>query len=156
MAFEPSPTAFDLMQKNIALSKCDNIHTYQRAVASSKTELFLDESDRGNSGAAHVSDKGAPIFAQPITVSDIRTVGEHQDVFVKIDTEGYEMEVLKGIQELLSANLVRKLVIEIDEVNLTKFGSSSAGVYEYLSSHGFTPELGLRPGHYDEVFVAKR
>ena len=137
MAYEPSPTAYELMRKNIVLNNCTNIHTFQQAVAAAKADLFLDEADRGNSGAAHVADTGSPIIAAPVTVSDIRAVGPYDDIYVKIDTEGYEMSVLQGMQELFAAGLIRKLVIEIDDVNLNKFGTDSRQVYEFLSQHGF-------------------
>lgn len=116
MVYEPSPTAHELMRKNIALNNCTNIHTLRQAVAATKADLFLDETERGNSGAAHVSDTGSPIIAAPVTVSDIRAVGPYGDIYVKIDTEGYEMSVLQVLQELLAAGMIRKLIIEIDDV----------------------------------------
>lgn len=158
LAFEPSPLAFERMQENIALNQVDNIYSHQRAVAPTNKELLIDTSDRQNSGAAHVTEhiSGESVLAQPICLSDIRRLGNYNDIFIKIDTEGYELEVLKGVEELLSANLVRSLVIEIDETNLSRFGASAVLVYDYLAKYGFTPKLGLSTGHYDEVFIAKQ
>jgi FkbM family methyltransferase len=143
------------MRKNIALNNCTNIHTFQQAVAATKADLFLDETDWGNSGAAHVSDTGSPIIAAPVTVSDIRAVGPYDDIYVKIDIEGYEMSVLQGLRELFAAGLIRKLIIEIDDVNLNKFGTDSRQIYEFLDQHGFKSVIGLTQGHYGEVFVEK-
>lgn len=143
------------MRKNIALNNCTNIYTFQQAVAATNVDLFLDETDRGNSGAAHVADTGSPIIAAPVTVSDIWVVGQYDDIYVKIDTEGYEMSVLQGLEELFAAGLIRKLIIEIDDVNLNKFGTDSSAVYEFLDQHGFKSIIGLKQGHYDEVFIEK-
>lgn len=63
------------------------------------------------------------------------------------------MSVLNGLQELFNANLVRKLVIEIDELNLMKYDANSKKIYNYLNKYGFKPTIGLKNGHYDEVFV---
>ena len=41
MAFEPSLSVFNLMQKNIFLNKCTNIHAYNKAITSTHSELFF-------------------------------------------------------------------------------------------------------------------
>ena len=62
MAYEPSSSIFNLMKKNISLNFCNNIHTFNKAVASVESELFLNESNPGNSGGSHISDKGNSIL----------------------------------------------------------------------------------------------
>lgn len=154
MAYEPNPVTISLMRENIALNGCENIHIFEKGVAPLKKELRIDNSDRENSGSAHVSDDGVAVLMAPILLRDVQSVCGDSPVFVKIDTEGYEMEVLTGISELLSANVIQKLVVEIDKENLENFGSSPEMVYSYLSDFGFSPKRGLSVGHYDEVFSA--
>ena len=81
--------------------------------------------------------------------------GRYDDIYVKLDTEGYEMSVLKGMWELFAAGLIRKLIIEIDDVNLNKSGTDSRQVYKFLDQHCFKSTIGLKQGHYDEVFFEK-
>ena len=156
MAFEPSPSSFNLMQKNIELNRCNNIVTFNSAVSSKKSKLYLDETNLNNSGASHISEKGCSIIAAPVKIDDVRAIYNYKNIFIKIDTEGYEMSVLEGLSELLRENFIRKLVIEIDEINLNKYGSNSAEIYKYLNKYGFKPIIGLKKGHYDEVFIEKQ
>ena len=156
MAFEPSLSSYKLMQTNIELNKCNNIFTFNRAVSSKISKLYLDETDVNNSGASHISEKGNSIIAAPVKIDDVRAICKFNNIYIKIDTEGYEMSVLKGLNELFKENFIRKLVIEIDNINLNKYGSNSAEIYNYLDKHGFKPIIGLNKGHYDEVFIEKQ
>ncbi len=153
MAFEPSPKAFNGLKKNIKLNQCKNIFYFNQAISDTTGDLYLNETNTENSGAAHISDKGTKIKASPIKLKDIKAIVDLKNIYIKIDTEGYEMSVLNGLQELFNANLVRKLVIEIDELNLMKYDANSKKIYNYLNKYGFKPTIGLKNGHYDEVFV---
>lgn len=123
-------------------------------MASSTKELRIDNLDGENSGSTDVSDDGVAVLMAPIALRDVESVLSDSPVFVKIDTEGFEMEVLTGLSELLSAKKVSQLVVEIDKGNLEKFGSSPEMVYRYLANYGFLPKRGLSVGHYGEVFSA--
>ncbi len=156
ISFEPSIFSFGLMERNIKLNKCNNIFAFNRAVSSKKLKLYLNENDKENSGASHISEKGNPIIAGPIKVEDLRKITKNNDIFIKIDTEGYEMFVIEGLEELFKEKLVHKLLVEIDELNLIKYGSSSIELYNCLEKYGFKPIIGLKKGHYDEVFIQKK
>ncbi|EHQ53708.1 hypothetical protein ECTPHS_13642 [Ectothiorhodospira sp. PHS-1] len=91
-------------------------------------------------------------MAGPIVLDDIERFGHFKEIHVKIDTEGYELEVLRGIQELLVAGRVKKLVVEVNDMHLQRFGADSASLYEFLEQFGYLPSMGLQSGHYDEVF----
>jgi FkbM family methyltransferase len=156
MAFEPSPSVYEELQKNIKLNNCKNILTFNKAVSDVKGDFFLNETNLENSGASHISKNGTKIKAGPVYLSDIKKVGNYSDIFIKIDTEGYELNVLKGLADTLVSGLVRKLVIEIDEDNLIKYNASKGKIYDYLYKYGFKPIGGggeLKSGHYDEVFT---
>ena len=156
IAFEPSPSSYKLMLRNINLNQCNNIFTFNRAVSSKKTKLYLDETDTNNSGASHISEKGNLIFAAPIKVKDVKSISKYNNIYLKIDTEGYEMHVLKGLNELFEQNFIRKIVIEIDDINLNKYGNNPKEIYDFLDMFGFRPIIGLNKGHYDEVFIEKK
>ena len=152
MAFEPSVSVFNLMKKNIILNNCKNIYVYNKAITSKNSELFLNEEDNHNSGASHISNSGSKIYGSPLKSSDVMALGKYDDIYIKIDTEGYEMSVLNGIKDLFDTRLVRKVVIEIDNDNLNKYGNSSEDVYKFFNNYGFNATIGHKQGHYDEVF----
>lgn len=155
LAYEPNPVAGKSLRQNIALNDYENIAVFEMGVSPERKRLNLDVSDVENSGAAHISEVGSPVEMGPISMRDVKLDGGGRSpIFVKIDTEGYEMEVLRGIEELLASKQVEGLVIEIDEANLGRYGSSAQEVYDFLASSGFAPLYGPSSGHYDEVFVA--
>lgn len=156
LALEPSPSIYSLMKKNINLNKCNKIKTFNQAISATYDQLYLDENNLSNSGASHISSKGTKVMASPLTLEDIKIYGLHENIYIKIDTEGYELSVLEGIRELLEAKLVRKMIIEIDDRHLKKYGNSISDVYNYCNKYNFKPKFGLKKsGHYDEIFVEK-
>ena len=144
------------MKDRQLITLCNNVFTFNKAISSKEAELFLNESDLGNSGASHISDKGCKVIASPLKFEHIKEFGIHNNIYVKIDTEGYELSVLHGINDLFEAKLIRKLVIEIDDINLMKYNCTPLEIYDYLDNYNFKPTIGLqKKSHYDEVFIEK-
>jgi hypothetical protein len=49
---------------------------------------------------------------------------------------------------------VKKLIIEIDHLNLKRFGRNSDEIYSYLEKFGFKATVKRKDkDHYDEVFI---
>ena len=65
---------------------------------------------------------------------------------IKIDVEGYEMEVLKGAEKMLQS--VKFLMIELNN-NTKNYGSSNIEIEKHLESLGFKVLLNHWP---DTVF----
>ena len=157
MAFEPSKLNYKLLIKNININKCNNITAFNFAISKHNSELLLSNINDENSGATSISNsnKGEKVLGRPIKISDLNNFNGNKNVYIKIDTEGYEMKILEAIKELFEKKIVQKLIIEIDKINLKKFSNTPEEVYDFLDKNGFQPTMGLRPGHYDEVFIKK-
>lgn len=156
LAFEPSPSSYKLMKKNLSLNDCRYIHTFNEAVSPTRSKLFLNETDIGNSGASHISDKGNLVISTPLYIDKINKFDFYQNIYVKIDTEGYEISVLQSLSQLFEAKLIRKVVIEIDDRHLGRFGNTPIDIYNFFEKYSFRPTYGLKNrGHYDEVFFEK-
>jgi FkbM family methyltransferase len=122
IAFEPDRTHFECLQRNCTIN-CD---VRNEAVGSENKNVSLTEDDFTQ--AKRVDTDG-----------DIRMVTidsfEYENVdLIKIDVEGYEMEVLKGAEKTLQN--VQYLMIELNN-NTKKYGSSNADVERYLKGLGF-------------------
>ena len=65
---------------------------------------------------------------------------------LKIDVEGYELYVLKGMGELLSE--LPELFIELNDTLLNRAGTSKKEVYEFLKEKGYKYETNLGQHNY--------
>lgn len=108
-SFEPDAFAFALLKKNSEENRFqDVISLFQIACGSEDGNAFLvRDANPANYGGMHVADGiDAPRECVRIPVGRIDTViraGTRID-FAKIDVEGYEPEVLKGMQRIIAEN----------------------------------------------------
>ena len=134
IAFEPDKVHFACLQRNCTIN-CD---PRQEAVGSENKHISLTQDDFTQ--AKRVEKEG-----------DIRMVTldslAYEDVdLIKIDVEGYEMEVLKGAENTLAST--QYLMIELNN-NTKKYGSSNIDVEKHIKNLGFNLLLEHWP---DKVF----
>jgi FkbM family methyltransferase len=134
IAFEPDKVHFACLQRNCTIN-CD---PRQEAVGSENKHISLTEDNFTQ--AKRVEKEG-----------DIRMVTldslAYEDVdLIKIDVEGYEMEVLKGAENTLAST--QYLMIELNN-NTKKYGSSNIDVEKHIKNLGFNLLLEHWP---DKVF----
>lgn len=102
--FEPSPASLSLLRANLALNDMTNIHIHPVGLGSRSGTFFFREV-KDNLGLS----KFVP--TPDDTTSELRVVTGDQVVrekrikdvrYVKIDVEGYELEVIRGLQKTIS------------------------------------------------------
>lgn len=93
--FEPDRQSLQKCRKN--LEELQNVHydIIDKAVYSSKTRLFFD--DTGN-GMAGINPDGKTVVD---TISLDEAIGDNNPGFIKMDIEGAELEALKGARGLI-------------------------------------------------------
>ncbi len=122
IAFEPDKTHFECLQRNCTI----NCTPRMEAVGAQLQEVSLTEDNFTQ--AKRVDEKGN---IRMITLDHM----EYEDVdMIKIDVEGYEMEVLKGATKTLES--VKYLMIELNN-NTKKYGSNNVEVEKHIVSLGF-------------------
>ena len=142
-----------MLQTNLALNAGSDVAAMNCGISGSRSAGFINDSNAGHSGSAHIANTGSPVSLRRIKLDDLDSWGgQGRVLFAKIDTEGFELDVLKGMSELLEARLVQSLIVEIDEKHLARFGARPSEIYAYLEGYGYSPRKGLGAGHYDEVF----
>ena len=121
IAFEPDKLHFDCLNKN-----CKNSINKQVAVGNTfkKIKLIGDNFTQ----AKRVGEEGD---IQMITIDSLNL---HNVDMIKIDVEGYEMEVLKGANKTLRT--VQYVMIELNS-NTGKYGSSNQECMDFLEQLGF-------------------
>ena len=137
VAFEPDPLHYECLVKNVP----GDVETHQLAVGNEDKMVGL--SNDNFTQAKRVMGTG------DIPMVTVDSLGLTDIDLIKIDVEGYEMEVLKGSLETLKQ--VKFVMIELNN-NTKKYGTNNLEVEKFLKKQGFTVLFAHWP---DKVFVKK-
>jgi FkbM family methyltransferase len=110
VSFEPSPTTFAFLQKNVQASGLQNIDT--RNVGLGKTagrfELTFSVDNRSGGFVSNQMQASAGHQVEAIEIvqgdSFLNEAGLGRVDFIKIDVEGFERDVIEGLRDSISAN----------------------------------------------------
>lgn len=98
-SFEPNPTVFNKLVRNAELSGLENVHGRQVALGAQSGEASLTCAG-ANSQISSDETTGDETVNVPVRPLD-RFLSGRRVHGCKIDVEGYELEVLKGAEELI-------------------------------------------------------
>ena len=130
IAIEPHPKIFKFLVNNIRLNKLGNVKTYN--VALGDKEGFFHFSDLKSDDQNFITVKG-PI---KIKVKKLDNLFKGEKInLLKIDTEGYELFVLKGAINLLPKTEL--IYFEAYEKNFKRYHYSTMEVLRLLENCGF-------------------
>lgn len=134
IAIEPNPDVYELLKINAILNRAEQIE--HRAIALS------DRAGTGsvnlgagalNSGIAQIDEGGGAV---PVRVGDEEMAGESLG-FIKVDVEGMEMAVLRGLERTISAQRP-PIMVEVHDDHAAEFAQFCARV-DYRVGHTSTP-----------------
>ncbi len=135
-AFEPEPNNAAALRGNLAANRCEaTVHAAALGDHTGEAELFVDPHIGG--GSHSLVRRGSAVVRVPITTADhlAETAGVPQ--CVKIDVEGAELAVLRGMSHLLSQRLVRDLFIEVHPTLMLKEEGGPTALTDWLRRHGY-------------------
>jgi hypothetical protein len=114
----------------------------------------------GHTGAGHLGAAGADEEASAALRLDGRDLGflaglaRGRATLCKIDTEGFEAEVLETLAAAGLVPLVDAFWVEVDDALLGRYGAGTADLYARMAALGFVPRVGAgAAAHYDELFA---
>jgi len=111
IAFEPDPENFDVLKKNIELNEITNVTLVQKGVSNKNESVKLYKSNVSG-GHSLIKNEWAKEYTNIQTVTlDGYFRGEEIDM-IKIDAEGFELEVIEGGKKLLENNKNMKIISE--------------------------------------------
>jgi FkbM family methyltransferase len=129
VAFEPNPAAIEELRKRVQDSQTLVIENIALGSQEENSDLIVGLNDTVGHVRTQDESLGSEKFRIPIHVSTGDTVcarlGRTPNV-IKIDVEGFEEEVLIGLQETLASPHVRVLLIEIHFQQLESRGQPTA------------------------------
>ncbi|WP_137392205.1 FkbM family methyltransferase [Rhodoligotrophos defluvii] len=162
IAFEPSPEQYGYLVRNIRANGVHNVLPLQLAVTDRTERVAFSAHATAHSGRHHIRARGEegsfPVFG--VRVAEDFTAAAafcgRRKTMIKIDVEGFELQVVQGIRQLIQQLQVVSAIIEVDAGSLGRYGSTPEALYAELAALGLAASS--KPtvaSHYDEVFVRK-
>ena len=141
-AFEPDDLLYRALERNVALNGAANVQTRHAALGSAAGTMVLHRSLL-NSGDNRLSaSAGEAGLREGVTIRverlDQALAGRRVD-FIKMDVQGWEMEVFRGMQGLLDdpQNAAMTVYFEFWPRGLRDAGSEAMAPVDFLTGNGF-------------------
>ncbi|MEM4282315.1 MAG: FkbM family methyltransferase [Candidatus Woesearchaeota archaeon] len=138
-AFEPDPTNFSLLKKNVEINCYKNVVLVQKAVSNKtgKVKLYLSETNKGDHRIYDSHDGRKSIEVEVIQLDDYFKNYNGKVDFIKIDIQGAEWGAVQGMLNLLKKNKTVKIVTEFWPIGLKRFGIGPDAYLKLLIELGF-------------------
>lgn len=137
-AFEPEPRNFDLLRRNVWENGYNNVTLVHAAVLAreERRRLYLNDENRGDH-RLQATEGRENIEVQGLSLDEFfRTFSGRLD-FVKIDVQGAEGEVFDGLQGLVAAGRVGRIITEFWPRGLSQAGYEPRRFLECRIREGF-------------------
>lgn len=140
-AVECSPETLALLSNNIAKNKLQNVVVHPVAAASQRGTLSLNVTAIGlswfspHSHWPTVSGSGTSVEVEAVPLDELITPPVQ---LVKIDAEGVDLDVLKGMKGLLSESPNVSIIVEWAPPLLAETGKDPLEMIQWLQEEGFS------------------
>ena len=127
-AFEPNKEAFDCLEFNMGITA--NVYCFNQGLGSCSSYKGLCKI-QDNIGCTYITN------GDEIKITSIDNLEMKGIDFIKIDCEGYEMEILKGAYESIK-KFSPVLLIEVNKGTLLREGKTEKDIFNYLDELGYS------------------
>lgn len=130
IALEPAADTFALLRENISLNGYQVTAVRAAAGAHCGTARFTVGRDAGNS-----LDPAGPVETRLVTVDSL--IGDRHVTGLKVDVEGFEIDVLRGCARALTERRIGLIQLEWNESSSSAVGTDRRPLARLLASHGY-------------------
>ena len=141
IAVEPSQREFQRLLTNLRLNRASNVLALNLAGGDQPgiSRLKIEPDHTGLNRIGH--NDHASIDNQLCQVLPLAALDLGELALVKIDTEGFELFALRGLEPLLKQKRIRKLIVEISPVFLRYHQQKASDIYTMLEYYGYHPKI---------------
>jgi len=139
-AFEPDSENFRILKKNIELNGCKNVIAEQKAIGekSTRAKLFLNPENKGDHRMFDSGDGRVSADVNLMSIDDYFNYNIPQINFIKIDVQGFELFVLRGMNGILSQNNKKSMIMEFWPEGIALAGENPLLILEILKKNRFS------------------
>ena len=143
IAFEPIPSTYLKLEKNVKINSLSNtVIATNIGIGSSIGKLRMSSDlDTVNHVKLTESECNTDIIVEVCDLDTIFSNGEFPSL-VKIDVEGFETEVIGGMNNVLLSDSLKAIIIELNGSG-GRYGYDESLIHQTLLKHSF------KPFHYD-------
>lgn len=135
ISFEPHKISYNLLCKSVLENKLKNVITMPFAVSSNVETKTLSVQPNNYGLSSILPYEEGNISVECVKLDSIKYLLNNKIKILKIDTEGYEFEVLKGAKEIFELNKPDHVIIEILPKNTVHLFDREE--YKFLTSYGY-------------------
>nr|WP_294794369.1 FkbM family methyltransferase [uncultured Mucilaginibacter sp.] len=140
-AFEPLHHIQEKFKKNMALNKASNVTLFEVALSDESGEMSFElDKNTWNQGTFSLKNEVTGTDTQKVIIKIADELPEIQQLeklaLIKIDVEGFEYNVLRGLKATLQKHRPR-IIFEYDSNYWQSTGQSIAGCFDYLTGLGY-------------------
>jgi FkbM family methyltransferase len=144
-AFEPTPRTFEILKENI--SKLKNVKANNNALSDSQKDLAFADYGPGYGAYNTAHPKGAALLNKektmiPVTalrLDDYCKAQKIQPDFIKLDAEGFEYAILKGMESLLNSSDLKRPIISMEVAGDEAWEENRQNSFAYLKEKSYLP-----------------
>jgi FkbM family methyltransferase len=156
-SFEPVLSAYEILKRHAAKDPGWKVFNWALGEAESFREINISGNSQSSSflnmlpGQIKASPESAYVTKQMIEIRTLdslfyRLCSKEDDVYLKIDTQGYESKVLKGAEN--SLGLIGTIQLEMSLEMLYEGEMMFADMHDFLSGKGYSL-VSIEPGFSD-------
>ena len=133
VTYEPVPELFEVLQHN--LKELDNVTLINKAVTDTDRDITLHV----DVNRLSMTSQMPLVESEAITVPGVALDNEGWDDvgFIKVDVEGYELDVLDGCKHLVD-KCRPTMMVEVYQPWCDKVGFDSEQIFEYFDCRGYS------------------
>jgi FkbM family methyltransferase len=137
ISIEPIPSAYEQLLRNLQLNNMSHLVTPLNCGAGSSRSVLRFTSEYGpmNRVARSEPQPEEQVEADVLPLDDI--IGQENPHLLKIDVEGFEVEVIKGAVRTLQKESLSAIIIEINSLG-NRYGFKDDMIHDLLVDKGFS------------------